>query len=222
MAEHRQRPRQFVSDCAKSVCYELAGLDVLKHRLPVNTPEDISADGEFRSDLFISSGGPGAFNQFTTGWSETPNFNSATGGIPLVAGTQYYLELDNYCLGGTGSPQCAAVNYKLAGNPDPISGSASLFTGANISASVPDVVAPIPTPVITTITLVVSGSKVIINADNGLLNAQCNVQTSTNLTQWATSASGWFDLNGNFSITNAVNPQCAEDVLSAAAAALIG
>ena len=63
---------------------------------------------------------------------------------------------------------------------------------------------PAPTPVITKIGMAASGSQVIIHADNGLLNAQCNVQTSTNLTQWVTSASGWFDLSGNFSITNAI------------------
>jgi hypothetical protein len=162
------------------------------------------ADGEFRSDLFVSGGGPGAYNQYSTGWSATPAFNASDNGIILVAGTPYYIELDNSYAGTPGDNQCAAVTYKLAGNPDPVSGSASLLTSNNISASVPDSVLPAPTPVITTIALVSAGSQVIINATNGLVNAQCNVQTSTNLTQWVTSASGWFDLSGNFSITNAI------------------
>ena len=37
--------------------------------------------GEFRSDLFIAGGGQNAFNQFTTGWSASPNFNGSDGGI---------------------------------------------------------------------------------------------------------------------------------------------
>ena len=164
-----------------------------------------STDGEFRSDLFISGGGQEAFNEFTTGWTATPTFNSGDNGITLVAGTPYYIELDNY-YGGSDS-QNAAVTYKLAGQADPVVGSAPLLTGDNISASVPDLVVPIPTPVITKISLTTSGSQVIISADNGLLNAQCNVQTSTNLTQWTTSGSGLFDTSGNFSTTNVFAPQ---------------
>jgi len=161
--------------------------------------------GEFRSDLFISGGGQEAISGYYTTWEPTPNFNSNDNGITLVAGTPYYLELDNSYAGN--DTQCAAVTYKLAGNSDPTTGSASLLTGDNISSSVPDFALPAPTPVITSIALAAAGSKVIIHADNGLLNAQCNVQTSTNLTQpWVTSASGWFDLNGNFSITNAIVP----------------
>jgi hypothetical protein len=160
--------------------------------------------GEYRSDLFIANGGPNAFNEYTTGWTASPTFNSSDGGITLVAGTPYYLELDNCYVNA--SAQCAAINYKLAGQPDPVSGSGSLFGGSNISANVPDLALPAPTPVITAIALAASGSKVIIHANNGLLNARCNVLTSTNLTQWTTSSFGWFDLNGNCSITNAVAP----------------
>jgi hypothetical protein len=168
-----------------------------------------SADGEFRSDLFISGGGQEAYNDYYAAWAATPNFNTSDSGIPLVAGTPYYIELDNYYSGlpplNGGSPnQCAAVTYKLASQPDPVSGSAPLLASNSISASVPDSVPPAPTPVITTMAIAAFGSQVIINADNGLVNAQCNVQTSTNLTQWVTSASGWFDLSGNFSITNAI------------------
>ena len=159
---------------------------------------------EFRSDQFEAGGGA---NAITTGWAPWPTFNNTDDGIPLVAGTKYYIEMDHV---QTGGPQCATATYKLAGNPDPVTGSATLFGGTNISASVPDLVLPVPTPVITTIAMTASGSQVIINADNGLVNAQCNVQTSTNLTQWTTSASGWFDLSGNFSITNAVAPQAPE------------
>ncbi len=160
--------------------------------------------GEFRSDQFVGGGGYNAINQYTTGWTAYPTFQSSDGGIALVAGTPYYLELDNYYGGGG---QCAAVNYKLADQPDPVTGSASLFGGTNISAGVPDIAEPIPTPVITSIAFAASGSKVIIHADNGLLNARCNVQTSTNLTQWTTSAAGTFDTNGNISVTNSVVPQ---------------
>jgi len=163
-----------------------------------------SADGEFRSDLFVSGGGQNAFNQYTTGWSASPAFNGNDGGITLIAGTSYYIELDH---SQTAGGQCAAVTYKLAGNPDPVAGGASLLTSSNISASVPDSAAPAPVPVIAKIALAASGSKVIINAGNGLLNARCNVLTSTNLTQWTTSTFGWFDLNGNCNITNAVDPQ---------------
>jgi hypothetical protein len=171
--------------------------------------EGYSADSEFRSDLFISGGGQEVYSDNYTTWTATPNFNSSDSGIPLVAGTPYYIELDNYFLGlppnNGGSPnQCAAVAYKLASQPDPVSGSAPLLTSNNISASVPDSVPPAPTPVLTAIALAASGSEVIIHADNGLVNARCNVQTSTNLTQWVTSASGWFDLSGNFRITNAI------------------
>jgi hypothetical protein len=154
--------------------------------------------GEFRSDLFISGGGANAINQYTTGWTAIPTFQGDNG-IALVAGTPYYMELDNYYTGGT---QCAAVNYKLVGNSDPVSGSVSLFADTNISASVPDITLPVPTPVIS---VAVPGSNVIINGNNGLVNAHYNVQTKTNLTvPWTTSVSGYFDASGHFSITNAI------------------
>ena len=166
------------------------------------------SSGEFRSDSFISpsgNNGSGALNQYNPGgWVATPNYNPADGGITLVAGTPYYIELDNYY--GGANTQNAGVTYKLANQSDPVSGSASLLTSTNISWSVPDSVLPAPTPVITTIALAASGSKVIIHADNGLLNARCNILTSTNLTQWASSAAGTFDTNGNISITNSVVP----------------
>ena len=61
--------------------------------------------GEFRSDLFISGGGLSAFNTYDGGWIQTPNYNSGDEGISLVAGTPYYIELDNY-YGGTDSQMC--------------------------------------------------------------------------------------------------------------------
>ena len=163
-----------------------------------------SADGEFRSDLFISGGGPEAYNQYTTGWSATPGFNSNDGGITLVAGTPYYIELDN---GYSGiDNQCAAVTYKLAGNSDPVYGSGSLLTRNNISANVPDSALPVPQPKIMNIT--VSGSNVILTGSNGQLNAVYYVLSTTNLTtplaSWKVSPLNVFDENGNFINTNAV------------------
>ena len=119
-----------------------------------------------------------------------------------MAGTPYYIELDNYYAGSDN--QCAAVTYKLAGQPDPVSGSAPLLTGTNISASVPDTVLPAPTPVLTAIALAASGSEVIIHADNGLVNAQCNVQQHEPDAVGDIGVGRWFDLSGNLSITNAI------------------
>jgi autotransporter-associated beta strand protein len=177
------------------------------------TPEYTTyfSSDEFRSDLFIApsgNDGTGALNQYNPGgWVATPNYNSGDGGITLVAGTPYYIELDNYY--GGANNQNAAVTYKLAGQPDPASGSASLMTGSNISASVPDSVLPVSQPTITKI--VVSGSNVILTGSNGLLNAAYYVLSTTNLTtplaNWTVSPLHVFDVNGNFINTNAVGAQ---------------
>ncbi|MGH7952119.1 MAG: hypothetical protein ACREFE_09400, partial [Limisphaerales bacterium] len=87
--------------------------------------------GEWRSDLFESGGGPNAFDPY--GWSPWPTFNSGDNGIPLVAGTKYYIELDHWAANGSGNASVAGVTYKLAGNPDPNPGDASLLAGANLS-----------------------------------------------------------------------------------------
>jgi len=87
--------------------------------------------GEYRSDRFELGGGQNAFANFNKGWAPYPNLNPLNGGIPLVAGRRYYIELDHFRGGGV---QHAAVTYKLAGNADPAVGSASLLTGANISS----------------------------------------------------------------------------------------
>jgi autotransporter-associated beta strand protein len=177
------------------------------------SPEYTSGDytsAEFRSDQFIgNSGNQSPYSEYTctSGWVPTPNFNATDGGIALVAGTRYYIELDNAYGGGAGDNQSAAVTCKLAGQPDPTAGSASLLTGNKISASVPDSALPAPTPVITSIALNASGTKAILQANNGLLNARCYVLSSTNLTQpWTTAAAGIFNLSGSISVTNLVVP----------------
>lgn len=163
------------------------------------------SSGEWRSDLFISGGGQSAFADNIYGWSAYPGFNDGDGGIPLVGGTKYYIELDNYQNGGG---QCAAVTYKLAGDADPSSNSPSLFTGNNIFASVPDTVLPQPNPIIGSIKI--SGSNVILSGSNGLVNATYNVLATTNLSlplaNWPVAATHQFDGIGNFNTTNAIIP----------------
>lgn len=160
---------------------------------------------EWRSDQFELSGGNGGNNyaQFNNGWNAYPGFNSGDGGIPLVAGTKYYIELDNYQAGGD---QCAAVTYKLAGNADPSSNSPSLLLGNNISTLLPDTAPVSSQPVIGNIS--VSGSNVIISGSNGVANVTYNVLASTNLltplASWTITATQTFDSNGNFRSTNAV------------------
>jgi hypothetical protein len=158
--------------------------------------------GEWRSDQFELGGGPSAYANLVTTWSSWPHLN-ADGSIPLVARTKYYIELDHWQgIGGQG----AAVTYKLAGNPDPVLGAASLLTGNVISASVADTVPPEPQPLVTNISL--SGLKLTMSGTNGLVNAVYNVLTSTNLSaplaDWTTAATQRFDTRGNFSFTNTV------------------
>ena len=157
--------------------------------------------GEWRSDKFELGGGPNAFATLISGWAPWPGLN-ADGSISLQAGTPYYIEMDHYQGGGG---QGAAVTYKLAGNPDPSTGAASLLTGNVIFASVPDSVAPEPQPRITSIH--VSGSAVAVSGSNGLVNAVYNVLNSSNvalpLSNWTVLGSARFDSSGNFSSTNA-------------------
>ncbi len=159
--------------------------------------------GEWRSDLFATVGGQAPLDPNGRGFS--PSFNPATGGITLVAGTAYYIELDHFQGGGG---QAAAVTYKLYNAADPSSSSASLLVGTNISAALPDTTLPEPKPVITNI--VVSGSNVILKGNNGLANAVYNILSSTNvatpLTNWTVTATHVFDINGNFNATNAITP----------------
>ena len=161
--------------------------------------------GEWRSDQFELGGGLNAFAGYIYGWNPYPNFNYGDGGIPLVAGTPYYIELDTYQ--GNGG-QNAAVTYKLAGNADPSSNSPSLLMGNNISALAPDVPVTSSQPVITHVTL--SGQNVILSGTNGLMNAAFNLLSTTNLanplSNWTVTASGQFDVNGDFVITNAIVP----------------
>lgn len=163
---------------------------------------------EFRSDAFISSGGAGgqAYDAFIHGtFTPFPTFDYTSNGIPLVGGTKYFMELDHYQGGGGVN---AAVNYKLVGNPDPISGSASLIAGTNVSGVVADSALPKTTPVIASTT--VTESNVILKGTNGFLNAVYNVLTTTNLSlptsNWTVSATRVFDSSGNFSTTNAIDP----------------
>jgi hypothetical protein len=159
--------------------------------------------GEFRSDRFELGGGPNAVANAISGWSPWPALN-ADGSIPLTAGNNYYIELDDYEGGGG---QNASVTYKLAGALDPLPGSAPLLKAGNISTmSAPDTALPQPQPRITRINL--SGSNVTISGTNGLVNAAYNVLASTNvalpMSQWTVVANGRFDSSGNFSSTNAV------------------
>jgi hypothetical protein len=159
--------------------------------------------GEWRSDQFELNGGPNAFANLISGWAPWPGLNG-DGSITLVAGTPYYIELDHYQGGGG---QGAAVTYKLAGNPDPATGDASLLTGNAISSQVPDSVVPRPRPKIASIGI--SASRVTLSGNNGLVNALYHVLTSTNaslpLSNWTVFGSARFDSNGNFSATNSVS-----------------
>jgi hypothetical protein len=160
--------------------------------------------GEWRSDQFINGGGQNAYANFNYGWSAYPSIQP-DGGVALVGGTKYYIELDNYQGGGG---QNAAVTYKLAGSADPSSNSVSLLAGNNIAAAVPDSILPKTTPVIANIS--VAGGKVVISGGNGLYNEVYNVLSSTNLTtplaNWTVTATRVFDAGGNFSATNVLNP----------------
>ena len=86
--------------------------------------------GEWRSDQFQLNGGPSAIAGAIFGsWSPYPGLNG-DGSITLTAGTPYYIELDHWQ--GNGG-QCAAVTYKIAGNPDPTYQSAPLLAGGSLS-----------------------------------------------------------------------------------------
>ncbi len=86
--------------------------------------------GEWRSDQFQLNGGPSAIAGAIFGaWSPYPGLNG-DGSITLTAGTPYYIELDHWQGGGG---QCAAVTYKIAGNPDPTYQSAPLLAGGMLS-----------------------------------------------------------------------------------------
>ena len=166
------------------------------------------ATGEWRSDQFEAGNGYNAIAGSITTWSQYPSFNPGDNGIALVAGTKYYIELDTCQLAQYNAGQCAAVTYKLAGSSDPASNSPSLLMGTNISALVPDALMTPPHPVIGKITM--SGSNMILSGSNGLLNAVYNVLSTTNvatpLTNWTVTATGVFNVSGNFSITNAIVP----------------
>lgn len=159
-----------------------------------------SSTGEWRSDQFESGGGQNAYANLIGTWATWPGLNT-DGSIPLLAGTQYYIELDHWQnIGGQG----AAVTYKLEGNADPTNGAPTLLIGDAISAMVPDSVAPEPQPRIASIGI--TGSKVVANGNNGLVNAAYNVLSSTNLasplTNWTVIATQRFDSGGNFVFTN--------------------
>lgn len=88
--------------------------------------------GEWRSDQFQLNGGPSAIAGAIFGsWSPYPGLN-VDGSITLTAGTPYYVELDHWQ--GNGG-QCAAVTYKIAGDPDPAYQSAPLLVGGVLSTS---------------------------------------------------------------------------------------
>jgi hypothetical protein len=109
-----------------------------------------------RSDQFIvafydSTGLPGGPAGATTSWAGAEskvefcvptgmtNFwpNRDVNGqalIHLQAGQMYYMELEHWQNGG-GYSEC--VSYKIAGQPDPLSPSASILTGSNIAGTVP-------------------------------------------------------------------------------------
>ncbi|HZV36476.1 MAG TPA: LamG-like jellyroll fold domain-containing protein [Verrucomicrobiae bacterium] len=155
--------------------------------------------GEWRSDQFEVNNGPNSIASFITGsWQPWPGVNS-DGSIPLTAGQRYYIELDHY--EGNGG-QGAAVTYKLAGNPDPTSGSSSLLSGGKISAQVPDSLQP---PIAHIQIKSISGSNVTLGGSNGLVNAVYHVLSSPDITAplstWTVVASGRLDSSGNFTAT---------------------
>lgn len=90
--------------------------------------------GEFRSDQFELSGGQNNVVQITgfNGgiWEQWPGLNG-DGSIHLIAGTSYYIELDHWQGGGG---QSASVTYKLAGESDPVYGSATWIGNNNVAA----------------------------------------------------------------------------------------
>ena len=164
------------------------------------------SSGEWRSDQFTAGGGQNAFSAYINGWAAWPNFNHGNGGIPLVAGTKYYIEMDAFQ--GTGA-QNAAVTYKLAGSADPVSGTASLLTGADISGEFLDTQLPVNPPVLSGAS--VSGGKVVLTGTYGLVNAAYNVLTTTNLSlplsSWSVAGSSYSSSTGVISYTNTINPQ---------------
>ncbi len=109
-----------------------------------------------RSDQFIvayydstglSGGPPGATNSWATAASQVSdcippgmtNFwpNVGANGqalITLQAGQMYYMELENVQITGSYNE---AVTYKFAGEPDPLSPSATVMTGSVIAGTVP-------------------------------------------------------------------------------------
>ena len=90
--------------------------------------------GEIRSDQFELNGGNLGNNYSAAiylSWTAWPGLN-ADGSITLTAGTPYYIELDHYQ--GNGG-QCAGVNYKLVGQPDPAYQSVSLISGGFLSTA---------------------------------------------------------------------------------------
>src|SRR5262249_51261218 len=66
----------------------------------------------------------------------------------------------------------------------------------------------VPQPRITAIGM--SAGSIVFSGTNGSPNGAYQVLSTTNLTiplsSWGTAASGSFDINGNFSVTNAINP----------------
>ena len=102
-----------------------------------SSSESSSGDGlyqEYRSDQFeLQNGNQGTSwaVQATGTWTAWPGLNG-DGSISLTAGTPYYIELDHFQGGGG---QCAAVTYKLAGQPDPVYQSAPTLAGLVLSTA---------------------------------------------------------------------------------------
>jgi autotransporter-associated beta strand protein len=163
------------------------------------------SSGEWRSDQFTINGGVNAFAAFISGWSPWPTFNYGNGGIPLVAGTRYYIEMDAHQAAGG---QNATVTYKLAGSADPVSGTATLLTGADISGQFLDTELPIAAPVITDVSL--SGGNVNLTGTYGLANAAYNVLTTPDVTlpisSWTVLGSAYSSSSGGIAYSTSYNP----------------
>jgi hypothetical protein len=164
-------------------------------------PPTATGVAEFRSDQFeLNSSSISVFAWMSgSSFAPWPGLKE-NGSIPLVAGRSYYIELDHYQ--GSGG-QSVGVTYKLAGDPDPAPGTATLMTSGVLSTIVPDSSLPTPRPQITGFR--VSGADRILTG-TGLANAAYNVLSSTNaaapLANWTTVATKRFSAGGTFNYTN--------------------
>jgi autotransporter-associated beta strand protein len=96
----------------------------------------------------------------------------------------------------------------FGGNTLLVSGAGVVWTNnLAVNGSISVLSTTLPRPVITGVLSVASGG-IVFNGTNGVVGGGFHVLSSTNLAQtnWTISASGSFDGNGNFSVTNAITP----------------